>query len=106
MMVMIMKLFKRRQQEHSYWKIYVKHSASQMNQLSLTDRKAVLFIKINIMEEKEIRDLRGTHKYRRRVYGGWWRQGSSAGGEAGFSDAEIHLTLILMNKLFCSLSNS
>lgn len=77
-----------------------------MNQLSLTHRKAVLFIKINIMGEKEIWDLRGKHKYTRRVYRGWWRQGSATGGDGGFSEAEMHLMLILLNKLFCYLSNS
>lgn len=75
-----------------------------MNQLSLAGRKAVYFIKINIMGEKEIQDLTGTHKYTRRVYREWWRQGSST-GDVGFSEAEMHLMLILTNKLFCYLSN-
>lgn len=32
---------------------------------------------------------------------GWQLQGSLSGRDAGFSEAEMHLTLILWNKLFC-----
>lgn len=44
------------------------------------DRKAALFIKINIIEEKGIQKIKGTHKYR---------------AEYGFSEVEMHLVLIL-----------
>jgi len=49
-----------------------------MNQLSVTDRKAILFIKINIIGEKETQDLE-THTNTQAEY----MRGGGGGGGGG-----------------------